>query len=56
MQIDTYLIPYIDELLDRLAKARIYSKLDLASRYHKIRMATGHGYKTAFLTCYGTYE
>ena len=55
-RIDAYPIPRIDELLDRLSKARFFTKIDLASGYHQVKMAAGHEYKTAFLTRYGTYE
>ena len=33
---DAYPLPKIDELLHRLAGARVYSKFDLKSRYHQI--------------------
>ena len=34
MRIDAYPIPHLDELLDCLAKAKYFTKIDLASRYH----------------------
>ena len=56
MHIDAYPILRIDELLDRLAKAWLYSNLDLASGYQQIKMHEGHEYKIAFLMHYGTFE
>ena len=49
-------IPLISETLDRLRRARIFSKLDLLGAYNLLRIKEGDEWKTGFRTRYGPFE
>jgi len=53
---DRYPLPLIDETLSRLAKAKIYTKLDIRQAFHRIRMDPDSEELTTFRTRYGTYK
>jgi hypothetical protein len=49
-------LPHIDILFDQLAGAKVFSKVNLCSDYHQIKIRPEDVPKTAFSTRYGLYE
>jgi hypothetical protein len=51
-----YSLPRIDDLFDQLRGACVFSKIDLQSIYHRLKIRKSDIPKTAFITRYGIYE
>ena len=53
---DSFPIPKISDLIDRLSKASIFTKIDLRWGYNNVRIRKGDEWKAAFITPSGLYE
>jgi hypothetical protein len=51
-----YPLPRIKDLFDQLRGASVFSKIDLRSGYHQLRIRPSDISKTSFITMYGLYE
>jgi hypothetical protein len=53
---DSYPLPLISEIFDKIKNARIFSKLDVCGGYNNIRIKPGDEWKGAFITNRGLFE
>ena len=53
---DAFPLPRIDDLLDKLEGAKVFSSLDLKWGYHQCKINPAHAHKTAFTCCFGLFE
>lgn len=53
---DRYPLPLLNETLERVGKAKYFTKLDVISAFHQIRVTEEDSWKTAFRTRYGLFE
>ena len=51
-----YPLPLIDDIFDQLQGAKVFSKIDMRSGYHQLKIRSEDVPKTAFRTRYGHYE
>jgi hypothetical protein len=49
-------MPIVEEILDKLVVSKFFTKLDMRSSYHQIKMLPNNEYKTALKTHHGHYQ
>lgn len=54
-RLDMYLIPSVNDFLDKLAKVTIFIIIELTTAYYQVSIKDGHRYKTTFLSIFGLY-
>ena len=53
---EKYPLPRIDELFDQMRGAKVFSKIDLGSDHHQVRIKDEDVHRTTFRARYGSYE
>ena len=53
---DIYLIPLVDKLLQRIAKAKVFTKLDIRQGFYRICIDLASEDLTTFKTCYRSFK
>ena len=53
---DRFPIPLLQEMIDKVQKAKLFSKVDIRDGFYNIRVAEGDEWKAAFKTNTGLYE
>ena len=56
MNKDHYPLSRISDLLDSPGRDQLFAKIDLQHAYHFVQIQEGDEWKTAFCTCYGSFE
>ena len=51
-----YPLPRIDDLFDQMRGAKVFSKIDLGSYYHKVSIKDEYVHRTTFRARYGSYD
>ena len=55
-RVERYPIPRIDNLMDRMNGAQVFSAIDLRAGYHQMRIKDDHTHFTAFVSRWGLYK